>query len=295
MTYLPRVALLAFLGTCRRTHAIGAKILYRSPDVYGQQATLLFTVLASSNKSTITYGALVRRLSYHVTSDRDINMTYPIFCMALFNLPDLISLSLVIDEAYAGYLLHRLRSNDIIRHSSIFFSRLLSLLDKETPPKKPSLQNLQSLSFHGDINLIQLVKYRNLTSVEISRGIGNSGLATVIEALTLNQIPNDTLRSLSIVFAFETTSETIAGLWMLGESLPGLEYITLRAPVVNALVRLFLFFFHARTKRMEHRASQNFLKTTQAYFPNSELLRLMHATTKFPSSLHHLPFACQVS
>jgi len=242
MTYLPRVALLAFLCTCQRTHAIGARILYGDLDVYGQQATLLFTVLASPNKSTILYGALVRRLSYQVTSDRDINMTYPVFCMALFNLPNLLSLSLVMDEVYTSYLLNRLRSNEIIRHSSIFFSQLLSRLDNDTSTRKPSLQNLQSLSIHGDINLIQLAKYRNLASVEILRGIGNPGIATAVEALTLNHIPNHTLRSLFIVFTFDTSSETIAGLWMLGESLPGLEHFTLRAPVVNALVCLFPLF-----------------------------------------------------
>lgn len=232
---------------CRRTHAIAARVLYRKVAVsQGTTRHFFSAIIMPSISERLPYSSYIQTLTMSVTHECDIYLTYPVFCLALTQMVNLSSLTLVVPQIHAPFLIQHMRSTNIICSCSPFMESIYRRLKPSTSTyhAAPTLPQLSSLTIKGDIRLIQIAKFRGLSSVHIAQLLGTSALLQVLEALT-NDGPNTTLQHLAVIFAFHTTAEIQMALKAIDGALANLEILVFFVPNANTLVCISVILCHS--------------------------------------------------
>lgn len=218
-----RANILSLGLVCKRMQPITARILYRRPTIDDRNVHSFLSVISSSSKSSLDYGSLINSLTLRIVENRTMDI-YPLLCQAFAQMTGLVSLTLSIPSSLSDPLLQQMRSMSIVRRSTPFFSNISARLACTSRTHIiPGLPTLSRLSIRGDISLVDIAEYREITSLELLVPMRILDVLHVVAKLTLKIAPNQAMRHLALDLDTDRRDDTRWVFVAISDAMPNLE------------------------------------------------------------------------
>ena len=220
-----------------RLHDIATSILYRDVYVYDVKARLFFLTLRSDTATARFYPTYVRSLTYSSQPLEHACLGFSLLCHALKKTVNVSSLSLSIPPKCSDILIGCLVEHGLIRKAGNIFDALESLSDCIPASTPYLLPRLDELSIHGELDLSRLCSFRKVRTLKLIEPMDYSDLAELYNNFPDGGSSKAALEHLDLVLSFEKSPDIVRAITGISEVFPGLLFIGIQAPIINALVR----------------------------------------------------------
>ena len=211
---------------CRRLHPIASRVLYRNPVLYGDDAVLFILAIGSAPTGSLDYVSFVKSLLLYLGRPASIQVLIPALCKALIKMRRLTALRFSMPTSHAKSLGLQMCAEHIIRH----------LPPDESTIEFSILPTLTRLSLRDGVKLIEIVKFRYITSLKVINPLGPNDVTTMLAGLTGDHGTNFVLQRLVIELWTFTRQGLYQALTSIGESLPAITFLVIYNSYCNALV-----------------------------------------------------------
>jgi len=219
-----------------RLHDIATSILYRDVQVFGVQARRFFITLQSNTATARFYAKYVRRLAYSAQPQEHACLGFPLLCRALRKTVNVTSLSLSIPPKCSDVLVTRFVEHGLIREASNLFDALESMAEGVSALTPHLLPRLNELNIRGELDLSRLCLFRRIRTLKLIEPMQYSDLAAFYNNFPDGGSSKAALKHLDLVLSFERSSDIIRAMTGISEAFPGLLFVGIQVPLVNALV-----------------------------------------------------------
>lgn len=225
---------LQLLRTCRRTHAIVARIIYRDVHVAGPSARLFFSTISAPTATSLVYSYHVKSLTFETVHSEDATITFPLLTEALIRLRYVRKLTLSISPSESEFLLCMMMRRDIVRKMESPFAMMPLMSSDNSPFSILTLPALRHIRVEKDIKLLAIAKYRRIHELTILPVLNYDGLASVVDELG-NSWTTSSIEALTI--RLDKDIDLASVLWALSDVFVGIKRLGLEIPEANAMVR----------------------------------------------------------
>lgn len=223
--------------TARDIHDVAARRLYRHVEVSQRKARIFFKTVSESKER---YGLYTLTLNYKETAGIDLRLSGVLFCEALASLPRLKHLILHIRPQISQQFLYMVDRRVINREGCRQTQHTTSWIPNyDTSGDQGFLTCLTSFTLHGDIKLMCLMCPTNITTVILTEPLDTDDLLYLAGILIGKPLEgtNDRMKSLSVTLHYGAGLQISSIIHFIGQCFPQLEELTIRAPILNPLVR----------------------------------------------------------
>jgi len=226
------MVLLASLSS--RLHDICTYVIYREVHVVDHRARRFLTTMLSRSSTSQGYPNLVRRFTYVVGPSIQACLAYSMLGYALAKMENLATLGIFIPPTCCDSLIQSFSKLGLIHQGTNLFNSLKIKYNDTGTAAPYFLPRLRELNIRGDVELSQLCRLRNITTLRILDPMDFTDLSTLSNNLSSNAAKD--VKNLEIGATYEAGGDIIHVLVKVNEAFPNLTHFGIKAPYMSALV-----------------------------------------------------------